>query len=94
MTAQHEFKVSKSPWGEDDEMGRLNLLTAESRAKIMSRVDGSRLFDLSSDYFVGMPTWSALGDPSFQLYKTHDPAGDLIDNPAGLSEEGDCRTNR
>ncbi|MGO1737108.1 MAG: cyclase family protein, partial [Leucobacter sp.] len=73
MTAQHEFKVSKSPWGEDDEMGRLNLLTAESRAKIMSRVDGSRLFDLSSDYFVGMPTWSALGDPSFQLYKTHDP---------------------
>lgn len=93
MANHHEFTVSKSPWGQDDEMGRLNLLTDESRAKIMSRVDGSRLFDLSSEYFVGMPTWSALGDPSYQLYKTHDPAGDLIDNPAGLSEEANALTS-
>lgn len=93
MADHHEFTVSKSPWGQNDEMGRLNLLTDESRAKIMSRVDGSRLFDLSSEYFVGMPTWSALGDPSYQLYKTHDPAGDLIDNPAGLSGEANALTS-
>lgn len=82
----HNFTVSKSPWGPDDEVGALNNITPESRAAVMARVDGSRVFDLSCDYFVGMPTWSALGDPAYQIYKTHDPAGDVVTNPIGLDE--------
>ncbi|GAA4282657.1 cyclase family protein [Brevibacterium daeguense] len=89
----HQFTVAKSPWGPDDEMGALNLITPESRAAIMSRVDGSRTFDLSTEYFVGMPTWSALGDPSYQIYKTHDPAGDVVSNPAGLDDEANRLTS-
>jgi kynurenine formamidase len=92
-TESHEFTVSKSPWGPDDEIGALNQITPESRAGIMSKVDGSRVFDLSCDYFVGMPTWSALGDPAYQIYKTHDPAGDVITNPIGLSDAANKLTS-
>lgn len=89
----HNFTVSKSPWGPDDEIGALNNITPESRAAVMARVDGSRVFDLSCDYFVGMPTWSALGDPAYQIYKTHDPAGDVITNPIGLDEDANKLTS-
>ncbi len=33
-------EVGVSPWGPEDEIGRLNLMTAESRAEILSRVSG------------------------------------------------------
>ncbi|MCW2902816.1 MAG: cyclase [Streptosporangiaceae bacterium] len=89
----HTFTVSKSPWGPDDEIGALNHITPESRAEVMARVDGSRVFDLSCDYFIGMPTWSALGDPAYQIYKTHDPAGDVVTNPAGLDDEANKLTS-
>jgi kynurenine formamidase len=89
----HEFKISQSPWGPEDEMGALNYITPQSRATIMSRVDGSRLFDLSCYYFVGMPTWSSLGDPGYQIYKTHDPAGDVITNPLGLDDATNTLTS-
>ncbi|WP_238560270.1 cyclase family protein [Leucobacter sp. UCD-THU] len=89
----HDFTVAKSPWGEDDEIGALNHITPESRAEVMSRVDGSRVFDLSCDYFVGMPTWSALGDPAYQIYKTHDPDGDVVTNPIGLDDEANRLTS-
>ena len=89
----HEFTVARSPWGPDDEIGSLNHITPESRSSVMSRVDGSRVFDLSCDYFVGMPTWSALGDPPYQIYKTHDPAGDVVSNPIGLDDEANQLTS-
>lgn len=89
----HEFTVSRSPWGEDDEIGALNLITPESRAAVLARVDGSRVFDLSCEYFVGMPTWSSLGDPAYQIYKTHDPAGDVVTNPLGLDDEANRLTS-
>ncbi len=56
-------KVSKSPWGADDEIGRLNWITPESQKAILERLDGTKVFDLSVDYFIGMPSWSAAGDP-------------------------------
>ena len=49
------MRVSKSPWGPKDEIGRLNWMTAGSRAEVLSRTDGSRVFDLAVDYFLGMP---------------------------------------
>ncbi len=89
----HEFIVSESPWGPNDEIGALNEMTPQSRTDVLSRVDGSRVFDLSCDYFVGMPTWSSLGDPAFQIYKTHDPAGDVVTNPLGLSDDANQLTS-
>ena len=48
-------KVSKSPWGPDDEIGRLNWITPETNKEILEHLDGSHLFDLNVDYFLGMP---------------------------------------
>ena len=67
--------VSRSPWGADDEIGRLNWITPESRAAILARLDGRRVFDLSVDYFMGMPSWVAAGDPKYNIYMTHTPRG-------------------
>ncbi|MEX2422524.1 MAG: cyclase family protein [Acidimicrobiia bacterium] len=91
--AIEDFQVTESPWGPDDELGAFNLMTPESQAQIVSRADGSRIFDLSCDYFIGMPTWSALGDPSYQLYITHDPQGDVVRNPIGLDDDANRLTS-
>jgi kynurenine formamidase len=69
-----------SPWGPDDEIGRLNLMTDATRAQAMERVDASRTFDLGIDLYVGMPSWSAAGDPVFSINMTHTPAGTVVDN--------------
>ena len=58
-----ERKVGVSPWGPADEIGRLNLITPKSRANILSRIDGRTAYDLSVEYFIGMPSWQAAGDP-------------------------------
>lgn len=74
-------EVGQSPWGPDDEIGRLNLMTGESRAAILARVDASRSYDLSVDYFVGMPSWHGIGDPRYQFWLTHTPRGAAVDDP-------------
>ncbi len=43
--------VGTSPWGSNDEIGRLNLITAESQKAILSRVSGGKNYDLSVEYF-------------------------------------------
>ena len=50
-------EVGISPWGPDDEIGRLNLITPASRAAVMSRVAGDKVYDLATEYYVGMPSW-------------------------------------
>ncbi len=76
-----------SPWGPTDEIGRLNLITPESRANILSRVDGSAAYDLSVEYFVGMPSFQALGDPRYQFWMTHTPNGTVVDDPQEVGRE-------
>jgi kynurenine formamidase len=91
-------QVSTSPFGPSDEIGMLNLMTETSQQKVMSRADASRVFDLSVDYFPGMPSWTAFNDPSFQIWMSHTPRGTLVDNPSGVSQSenelvsysGDC----
>lgn len=77
--------VSRSPWGPEDNIGRLNMMTAESRQAVLSRVDGSRVFDLATDYFLGMPSWAAAGDPRYQMWMTHTPDGSVNDRLSGAS---------
>src|SRR6266852_1883593 len=79
------LKVSRSPWGPDDQIGRLNVMTPASQAEVLARVDGSRVFDLAVDYFLGMPSWTAAQDPKYDIWMTHTPQGTVNDN---LSDAG------
>src|SRR6476646_1627061 len=81
------LKVSKSPWGPDDEIGRLNWITKESTAAILGALDGTAVFDLAADYFIGMPSWSAAGDPPYDIWMTHTPKGSVNDNLSGAGPE-------
>ncbi|WP_404941027.1 cyclase family protein [Pseudomonas danubii] len=84
-TAAHA-EVGISPWGPKDEIGRLNLITPESRAAIMARVSGEQAYDLAVDYFVGMPSWQAAGDPPYQMWMTHTPHGNVVADPMQVGE--------
>lgn len=77
-------KAGISPWGPNDEIGTLNMMTETSRFQILSRISGGRSYDLSVEYFVGMPSFDALGDPGYQFWLTHTPKGTVVDNPNGL----------
>ena len=79
--------VGESPWGAEDVLGRLNMITPQSRAEIMSQVSAEKIYDLSVEYFVGMPSWQAAGDPHYQIWMTHTPHGTLIDDPMGVGHE-------
>ena len=73
-----------SPWGPNDEIGRLNLMTDESRARVLARIRGGKSYDLSVEYFIGMPSWQAAGDPHYRIWMTHTPEGTVIDDPLQL----------
>jgi hypothetical protein len=60
---QDGLKVSKSPWGPDDEIGRLNWITPETNQAILEHLDGSHVFDLNVEYFIGMPSWGGPRGP-------------------------------
>ena len=77
-------KVSKSPWGPNDEIGRLNWLTSDSVQAILERLNGRKVFDLAVDYFLGMPSWVAAGDPPYGIWMTHTPQGSINDNLSGV----------
>ncbi|WP_339545236.1 cyclase family protein [Pseudomonas sp. RA_35y_Pfl2_P32] len=79
-------EVGVSPWGPSDEIGRLNLMTPQSRVAIMARVSGAQAYDLAVDYFVGMPSWQAAGDPPYQMWMTHTPHGNVIADPMNVGE--------
>jgi kynurenine formamidase len=80
-------EVTASPFGPADEIGMLNLIDAESRDAIMARADARRVFDLSVDNFVGMPSWTAAGDPNYQIWMTHTPGGESVWNSMGVDVE-------
>jgi kynurenine formamidase len=76
--------VGTSPWGPDDEIGRLNLMTPASQQAVLSRISGGASYDLSVEYFIGMPSWQAAGDPHYRIWMTHTPHGTVIDDPLKL----------
>ncbi|WP_072688443.1 cyclase family protein [Rhodococcus marinonascens] len=80
------IRAATSPYGPDDERGALNLLSAERQESIVARADASSVYDLSIDYFVGMPSVQAAGDPAYQIYMSHTPIGTVVDNLNGAGE--------
>lgn len=84
--AQNSEKVGLSPWGPDDETGTLNMMTDQSKLSILSKIKGGKTYDLSVEYFTGMPSFHLLGDPGYQYWLTHTPRGTVVDNPNGLGK--------
>jgi kynurenine formamidase len=84
LHSQDGLTVSKSPWGPDDEIGRLNWITPETNQAILEHLDGSHVFDLNVEYFIGMPSWVAAGDPPYGIWMTHTPQGSINDNLSGV----------
>ncbi len=74
-------QVGSSPWGKHDEIGTLNMMTPASRTQILRRIEGGKVYDLSVEYYNGMPSWSAIGDPLYQFWLTHSPRGTAVDDP-------------
>ena len=73
-----EFGVpTTSPFGPDDQMGMLNVITPEMRRDVMARADLGDPIDLSVDYFIGMPAWTANGDTPYQISLSHTPQGEF-----------------
>src|SRR5215212_6231742 len=92
--------VSRSPFGEGDEIGMVNLMDASSIQQVMSEADFGKVFDLAVDYFIYMPSWTGAGDPPFQIWMSHTPSGTVIDDPMKVGKahnelvaySGDCIT--
>jgi kynurenine formamidase len=80
-------EVSLSPFGPDDEIGMLNLLTPASARDQLARADGAKVFDLSVDLFMGMPTWTEGGEPPYSIWMVHTPQGTVVDDPIGVGRE-------
>jgi kynurenine formamidase len=84
--SQQNETVGKSQWGPNDEIGSLNLMSNSTRFEVLSQIKSGKTYDLSVEYFVGMPSFHALGDPGYQYWLTHTPHGTIVDNPNGLGE--------
>lgn len=86
-------QVSRSPWGVDDEIGRLNWITPESTRAVLENLDGSKVVDLSVSYFLGMPSWTPAGDPPYQIWMTHTAQGTVNDDLSGVGSEINARNS-
>jgi kynurenine formamidase len=62
------------------------MMNESSQLSILSKINSGRAYDLSVEYFVGMPSFHSLGDPSYQYWLTHTPHGTVVDNPNNLGE--------
>jgi kynurenine formamidase len=80
-------EVSTSPFGSDDQIGMLNLINPDSMRAALANVDPRKIFDLSTDMFTNMPSWTMTGDLSFQIWMSHTPRGTVNDDITGLGVE-------
>lgn len=94
MTPSDRPRAQRSPFGPDDEIGMLNLIDAESMGAILGAADGRRPFDLAVDMFVGMPSFTTYGDPTFQSWMTSTPSGAVVDDTTGRGKESNRLISR
>jgi len=84
-----ENAAAKSPWGPDDEIGTLNMMTDATRFDVLKQIAGGKIYDLGVDLFVGMPGCCApFGAPSYQIWMTQAPARGNAQERASLSGDG------
>ena len=82
--AAQRGEVSESPFGPDDQIGMLNLLTPAVARAELARADGGKVFDLSVDLFMEMPTWTTGGEPPYSIWMVHTPRGSVVADPVGV----------
>ena len=83
-----ETMAAESPWGPEDEIGTLNMMTDTSRLDVIKQVMSGKVYDLGVELYSGMPSCcSAFGDPQYHLWMTHTPRGTIAANPFGVSRE-------
>ena len=82
-------EITTSPFGPDDEIGMLNLITPEMARTVVSRADAGHTIDLSVDYFLGMPSFTAAGQPPYQIWMTNTPRGTAVDDSTGFGAENE-----
>ena len=56
----------------------------DERARSSSTSTARHVFDLNVEYFIGMPSWVAAGDPPYGIWMTHTPQGSIHDNLSGV----------
>ena len=84
-------EVGRSPWGPADEIGALNHVTPSSTLAVLRRVSSGKAYDLSVEYYVGMPSYYFLGQPRYQIWNVHTPQGTIVDDPTGLGREANAK---
>ncbi len=77
---------TQSPFGPDDQIGMLNMVTEESVQAVLTNLDSGKVFDLSVDLFMGMPSYSEAGDVPFQIWLSHTPRGSVIDDALSVGK--------
>jgi hypothetical protein len=64
LAEKSSLSVSRSPWGEQDEIGRLNWITAQSRAEALTGLNPGRVFCRNAVLYSGRRSRvSAVDDP-------------------------------
>jgi kynurenine formamidase len=86
--------TTANPYGDNDQIGRLNELLSGELTQVLLRVDPGRVYDLSVEYFVGMPNWTITGDPAFQMWMTARPSGEVLDDPMNVGRESNETVSR
>lgn len=81
-------EATNSPFGSDDQIGMLNNISVESMRTVLANVNPSKVYDMSTDFFEGMPSYVAGGDMSFQFWMTHTPRDEMFDG-SKISYSGD-----
>lgn len=85
-TAQTE-QAGKSPWGAADEIGTLNMMSESNNLALFSKIRTGKVYDLGVEYFTGMPSFTALGDPPYLFWLTHTPRGTVVGDHTHLGAE-------
>jgi kynurenine formamidase len=78
QSANTSEQVGKSPWGNADQIGRLNLISDSNNLAMFSALKTGKVYDLGVEYFIGMPSFTAFGDPPYQYWLTHTPRGNRV----------------
>lgn len=60
--APKESKADKGPKLVAGDIGTLRMMTPTTRNAVLSRVSGERVYDLSVQYFIGLPSWYGKDD--------------------------------
>lgn len=85
-TAQKE-QAGVSPWGKSDDIGTLNMMSDSANLSLFSKLKTGKVYDLGVEYFIGMPGFTALGDPHYQYWLTHTPRGTVVGNHSKQDNE-------